>query len=217
MTLLDLLKLVRKHMQIVILIPILCAIIAGIVSWVFLPDLYTARVSMYILTKSSEAPETITNTDLTASQMITNDVSKLIKSDRVLNDAASSLQMSDLGSYTVSVGSETTTRVITLEVEGQSANAVAVIANAIAKATDEVAQEVMDLRSVNVVDMASEPLSPSGPPRVMYTGVALLAGLFLAIAIIVLLDILDTRVRNPEEIEELISIPVLGRIPVENK
>ena len=72
----------------------------------------------------------------------------------------------------------------------------------------------MDVRSVNVIDEAGEPQVPSGPPRVMYTTVALFAGLFVAMALVVLMDMLNTRVRNPEEIEELLGVPVIGRIPV---
>jgi capsular polysaccharide biosynthesis protein len=88
------------------------------------------------------------------------------------------------------------------------------VANAIAKVVDTVAREAMDLQSINVIDEAKEPTSPSGPPRTMYTGIAFLAGIFLALAIIVLLDVLDTRVRNPEEIQELLDIPVIGYIPI---
>ena len=47
----------------------------------------------------------------------------------------------------------------------------------------------------------------------MYTAVAFLAGLFAAVAIIVLLDMLNTRMRNPEELEDLLGIPTIGRIP----
>ena len=42
---------------------------------------------------------------------------------------------------------------------------------------------------------------------------AFLAGLFVAIAIVVLKDMLNTRVRSAEEVEEMLGIPVIGRIP----
>ena len=40
-----------------------------------------------------------------------------------------------------------------------------------------------------------------------------MAGLFVAIAIVVLMDMLNTRVRGAEDVEELLGIPVIGRIP----
>lgn len=213
MTLLELLKLIRKHLKLMIVLPIVCTLAVAAVSWLVLPNKYSASVSMYVLTKSGSDTEGITNTDLTASQMLTNDVATLIKSDRVTSDTASALQMSNLKSYDVTVTSQTTTRVITLTVTGESAQSVAIIANQLAKTTDSVAQEVMDLRSVNTIDQAIEPTAPSGPPRAMYTAVAFLAGIFLAIAVIVVLDMTNTRVRSAEEAEELLGLPIIGRIP----
>ena len=43
--------------------------------------------------------------------------------------------------------------------------------------------------------------------------VALLAGLFIAIAIVVVSDMLNTKVRNADEVEELLGLPVIGRMP----
>ena len=67
--------------------------------------------------------------------------------------------------------------------------------------------------SVNVIDVAEEPSSPSGPNRILYTAVAFLAGLFAAVACVVIMDMVNTRVRNAEDAEELLGIPVIGWIP----
>ena len=71
----------------------------------------------------------------------------------------------------------------------------------------------MEVESINPIDQAETPDQPSGPNRLLYTAVAFLAGLFLAIAIIVLMDMLNTKVRNAEDAEETLGIPVIGRIP----
>lgn len=215
MTLLELLQLMRKHVRLVVALPIVCALVAAIVSWAFLPNTYTASVSMYVLTSSSENQTSTLSTDLSASQMLTNDVAELIKSDRVLAQTARDLGMQEeeLAAYDLEVTSSTTTRLITLTVTGENSSAASAIANGIANTTDEVAQEIMDIEAINVIDEAATPDSPSGPPRTMYTAVAFLAGLFLAVAIVVLMDMLNTRIRKPEEIEELLELPVIGRIP----
>lgn len=213
MTLLELLKLLRKHLKLVIVLPILCAAATAAVSWLVLPNTYTSSTSMYVLTRANESNSALTNSDLSASQMLTNDVAKLIKSDRIENDTADKLQMSNLDGYKIQVSSETTTRVITVSVTGKSAQTAAIVANGLAETTDSVAREVMDIKSINVIDEAVEASSPSGPPRAMYTAVAFLAGIFLAIAIVVVMDMLNTRVRSADELEELLGVPVIGRIP----
>ncbi len=213
MTLLELLSLLRKHLRLVVALPVVCAVATAAFAWLVLPSTYTASVTMYVLTRSGEAESALTNSELSASQMLTNDVAKLVRSDRVEGDTAADLGMSSLKGYKVDVKNDANTRVITVSVTGESAHAVAVVANGLAKTTDSVAREIMEAKSVNVIDQAAEPQSPSGPPRAMYTAVALLAGLFLAVAVVVLMDMLNVRVRTPEEAGELLGLPVIGRIP----
>lgn len=213
MTLLELLQLIQKHLKLVVITPFACAFLAAVVSFGFLPDTYTATTSMYVLTKGENTPGSVSNSDLAASQMITNDVASLIKSDRVLKDTATALNMNSLADYDIAVKSETTTRVLSVSVEGEDAQSTAIIANGLAKNVSSVAQEVMSIQSINVIDEAATPEQPSGPNRPMYVLVAFLAGLFLAVAIVVLRDMMNTKVRGADDVEELLNVPVIGRIP----
>ena len=212
MTLLELIKLIRKHLALVVALPIVCAVATAAFAWLALPNQYSSSVSMYVLTKAS-AEGSLANTDLSASQQLANDVATLITDERVAEDTASALQMDSLKGYKISVASESTTRIVTLTVTGESAQSVAIIANQLAATSDSVAQEVMDVQAINAINEAKEPAAPSGPPRAMYTAVAFLAGIFLAVAIVVVIDMVNTRVRSAEEAEELLGLPVIGRIP----
>ena len=212
MTLLELIKLIRKHLALVVALPIVCAVATAAFAWLALPNLYSSSVAMYVLTKAS-AEGSLASTDLSASQQLANDVATLITDERVAEDTASALQMDSLKGYKISVASESTTRIVTLTVTGESAQSVAIIANQLAATTDSVAQEVMDVQAINAINEAKEPAAPSGPPRAMYTAVAFLAGIFLAVAIVVVIDMVNTRVRSAEEAEELLGLPVIGRIP----
>ena len=114
----------------------------------------------------------------------------------------------------MSVTSETTTRVISLSVTGASPDGAAAVANAMANSVSTVAQDVDAAQAVNVIDKAKVPTQPSGPNRKLYIAVAALAGLFVAVAIVVLLDMLNTRVRSVDDAVELLGVPVIGRFPV---
>ena len=215
MTLLELLQLMRKHLKLVILLPIVCALAMGVYSYAFMANTYTASTSMYVLAKQTSAnSDNATNySNLNASQMLANDVSTLLKSDRIAADTVKNLHLDSLKGYSTKVTSETTSRVITLSVTGTDPDTSAAIANEMASNVSKVAQQVMDVQSVNVIDQAVSPSSPSGPNRSMYIAVALLAGLFIAIAIVVVSDMLNTKVRNADEVEELLGLPVIGRMP----
>ena len=217
MTLLELFQLLRKHLRLVVALPVGCALIMAVVSFALMGNTYTAQTSMYILANSNTESQSTNYTDLTASQLLANDVATLLQSDRVEADAASSLGLTDLSDYKVSVTSETTTRVISLVVTGPDPQRVADVANEMASQVSVVAQDVQMADSINVIDEAVAPTSPSGPNRMLYIAVAFLAGLFLAIAIVVLMDMLNTRIRSAEDAEELLGVPVVGRIPAMKK
>ena len=217
MTLLELFNLLKKHLKLVILLPIACAIVVGIASVLVMSNKYTATTSMYILAQSGNDQTNSGYSDLTASQLIANDVATLLKSDSVVNSAAQKLGLKDLSDYSIDVTSETTSRVITLTVTGTDPADTAEVANALAAAVANVARDVKMADSINVIDEARTPDAPSGPNRPLYVAVAFLGGLFLAIAIVVLADMLNTRVRSSEELEEMLGIPVIGRMPAMKK
>ena len=211
MTLLELFQLLKKHLKLVITLPVVCAIVIGVVSFIIMDNTYTATTSMYILAKTDGGQ--MSYNDLSASQMLSNDIATLLDSDSVKSSAAKDLGLSDLDDYKIAVSSETTTRVITLSVTGTDAKETAQVARAMANSVSTVAQNVGAAQSINVIDEAKTPESPSGPKRLLYVAVAFLSGVFIAIAYVVLEDMLNTRIRGAEEAEELLGIPVVGRIP----
>lgn len=213
MTLLELLQLLRKHLKLVVALPLACMVVMGLASVLMMSDTYTATTDMYVLASSEGDTSSALSSDLSASQMLTNDVATLLQSDRVMSDAADRLRLKNLNGYDITVSSETTTRVITLSVTGPDPQGSANVANALAECVSDVAQQVMSVESVNVIDEAPVPDAPSGPNRLLYVAVAAMAGLFAAVAIVVLMDIIDTRVRSAEDAEELLGLPVIGRIP----
>lgn len=211
MALLELFQLLKKHLKLVITLPVVCAIVMGIASFAMMDNTYTATTSMYILAKTDGGQ--MSYNDLSASQMLSNDIATLLDSNSVKSGAAKDLGLSDLDDYKIAVSSETTTRVITLSVTGTDAKETAKVARAMANSVSTVAQNVGAAQSINVVDEAKTPESPSGPKSLLYVAVAFLAGVFIAIAYVVLADILNMRIRGAEEAEELLGIPVVGRIP----
>ena len=213
MTLLELLHLLRKHLKLVIALPLACMLAVGAYSYVVMPNTYSATVSMYVLVKQENASSNSLSSDLSASQMVTNDVATLLKSDRVVNETASALGLDSLKAYKTSITSSTTSRVLSLEVTGPDAEMAANVANKMADEVSSVAHDVMNVDSVNVVDSAKVPTAPSGPKRPLFMAIGLLGGLFVAVAIVVVSDMLNTKVCDEEELEELLGLPVIGRIP----
>ena len=211
LTLRELLNVLREHLALVVILPIVCAVVCA-VACLFLPNQYTASTTMYVLAQDEDSKETAYSS-ISASQMITNDVATLMKSARVASEAANKLGLASIGDYDIDVTSSTTTRVITLAVTGPDAQTAADVANALVSVTSDISQNVMNLQSVNAIDQASAPTHPSGPNRPMYIAVAFIAGLFVAIAICVLRETLNTKVRGDDDIKNLLDVPVIGHVP----
>lgn len=162
MTLLELFQLLKKHLKLVITLPVVCAIAMGIVSFVAMDNTYTATTSMYILAKTDDSGQMSYN-DLSASQMLSNDIATLLDSDSVKSGAANELGLTDLDDYKVSVSSETTTRVITLSVTGTDAKETAKVAKAMASSVSTVAQNVGAARASTLSTRLRPPKPPAAP------------------------------------------------------
>lgn len=215
MTLLELLRLLRSNLKLVVILPVVFALIMCSYSIVAMVDNYTAEVSIYALYKNENngTGQDVTYSDLNASQMLANDFVELADDGQVQNKVAQMLGMEDLDDYKVSINSSTTSRVIKIDVTGADPERTAAVANALAKVVGDTAVDVMSLDAVNVISQAETPEVPSGPNRLMYVAIAFLAGLFIAVAIVVVRDMLNTTLRSDEEAEELLGVPVIGRYP----
>lgn len=216
MTLRQFFALLHRHLGLMIALPVVLALAtAGVCA--FMPDQYTATTSMYVLTKNvSSADQSQSSTDLnnlSAGQLLANDVASIAKSDRVSADVAKQVGLKSLSGYRVDVESSTTSRIITLSVTGTSPRRAADIANAYVRTTATTAKRVMGQSAVNVVDTASVPTSPSGPRRTLYVAVALIVGVLLAAVIVVLADRMNTKARTDDEIQRVTGLPIVARFP----
>ena len=108
MTLLELFKLLKKHLALVVALPVVLAIATAGVSWGVLQNQYTATVSVYVLTSkdSESSSNTTAYNDLTASQLMANDIAMLAESATVKEKTAQSLGMDSLSGYKISVESQ---------------------------------------------------------------------------------------------------------------
>lgn len=67
--------------------------------------------------------------------------------------------------------------------------------------------------TARVAQAALVPESRSSPQPFRYAAIAALMALFLAIAMAYVLEALDTKIHNTDQIERLFGVPVLGEIP----
>jgi succinoglycan biosynthesis transport protein ExoP len=72
----------------------------------------------------------------------------------------------------------------------------------------------VDTNNISVVDLARAPGGPSSPKLLLNMLVALVAGVGLAGAVTLLLELLDEAVRTPDDVTAKLGLTVLGAIPM---
>lgn len=214
----DIFKAIFHHIVLVVIIPLFAVIAAAYVCWNVIPKTYTAETTLYVLTRSDT--ESLSYNELAVSTQLVNDYQELAESRRVLSGAAEMLGM-DFAQmkkeFDISVDSTTSTRLITLQVTGESAAQVANLANALAIQLSECILDVTNVENINVVDQAVPPTEPSGPKSLQIIAVAGAAGLFLSVIFAIILEMVNVKIQTREDVQEYLGVSVLAQIPFDNK
>ncbi len=74
--------------------------------------------------------------------------------------------------------------------------------------------EVQLSSNISIIDTALPPTAPNWPNRKVVALLANVAGIILAIGVVLLLETLDGTLRNATEVEKLVKLRVLGVLPV---
>ncbi|WP_270277520.1 Wzz/FepE/Etk N-terminal domain-containing protein [Streptococcus infantarius] len=213
----DVLYLLRKLWSkkfFIVFVGLLVGTITLLGSVFFIKPKYTSTTRIYVVSRSSDS--SLTNQDLQAGSYLVNDYKEVITSNEVLSSVISqenlSLSTSELSNM-ISVNIPTDTRVISISVEDTDAQEASDIANTIREVAAEKIKSVTKVDDVTTLESATKPSHPSSPNVKKNAVIGALAGTFLAIVGILVAEVLDDRVRRPEDIEETLGMTLLGVVP----
>ena len=198
----------------IIFIALIVGTIALLGSVFLVKPKYTSTTRIYVVSRSSDS--SLTNQDLQAASYLVNDYKEVITSNEVLSSVISqenlSLSTSELSGM-ISVSIPTDTRVISISVEDTDAQEAADIANTIREVAAEKIKSVTKVDDVTTLEAAEVASKPSSPNVKRNALLGALVGGFLAVVSILVLEILDDRVRRPEDVEEVLGMTLLGVVP----
>lgn len=213
----DVLYLLRKLWSrkfFIIFIALAVGLVALLGSIFFIKPKYTSTTRIYVVSRSSDS--SLTNQDLQAGSYLVNDYKEVITSNEVLSSVISqenlSLSTNELSDM-ISVDIPTDTRVISISVEDTDAQEASDIANTIREVAAEKIKSVTKVDDVTTLEAAEVASKPSSPNIKRNAALGALVGGFLAIVGILVLEVLDDRVRRPEDVEEVLGMTLLGVVP----
>lgn len=212
----DVLYLLRKIWSrkfFIIFIALVVGTIALLGSVFLIKPKYTSTTRIYVVSRTADS---ITNQDLQAGSYLVKDYQEVITSNEVLSSVIDkeklSLTPNELSSM-ISVTIPTDTRVISISVEDDNAQEATTIANTVREVAAEKIKAVTKVDDVTTLEAAEVPKEPSSPNIKRNTLIGVIAGGVLAVISIIILEVLDDRVRRPEDIEDVLGLPLLGIVP----
>lgn len=213
---LSLLKTIWKRKFLIILTALLTGILALGYSVFIAKPAYKSTTRIYVVNRQQGENPTLTNQDLQAGSYLVKDYKEIILSQDVLASVISELKLSgspsDLASK-VTVTVPTDTRIVSITVTHADPAETSRIANTLREVAAEKIIAVTKVSDVTTLEEAETPKTPSSPNIRRNTIIGVLAGGVLMVLVVVSVEILDDRVKKPEDIEETLGMTLLGVIP----
>ena len=217
---LSLVKILWRRKFLIVVTAFVMAIVAlGYSTFIIKPN-YTSTTRIYVVNRQANENSTLTNQDLQAGTYLVKDYKEIILSQdvlaKVIDDLKLNVQPSALAKK-INVTVPTDTRIVSIAVSDGDAKEAARIANSLRQIAAEKIIAVTKVSDVTTLEEAEVPNFPSSPNIRRNTLIGFLAGGFLISVVILVVEVLDDRVKKPEDVEEALGITLLGVVPNMNK
>ena len=210
------LKTLWKRKFSIVLVALVFAIAAFGYSAFLAKKEYQSTSRIYVVSRQNQDNNALTNSDLQAGSYLVKDYREIILSQNVLTQAIEELKL-DLTpaelSKKISVSVPTDTRILSITAKDGDPKEAARIANGLRNVAAEKIISVTKVSDVTTLDEAEVQQSPSSPNIRRNVLLGFIVGAGLMVVLLVVVEVLDDRVKRPEDIEELMGFTLLGVVP----
>ena len=210
------LKTLWKRKFSIVLVALVFAIAAFGYSAFLAKKEYQSTSRIYVVSRQNQDNNALTNSDLQAGSYLVKDYREIILSQNVLSQAIEELKLdmtpAEL-SKKISVSVPTDTRILSITAKDGDPKEAARIANGLRNVAAEKIISVTKVSDVTTLDEAEVPQSPSSPNIRRNVLLGFIAGAGLMVVLLVVVEVLDDRVKRPEDVEELMGLTLLGVVP----
>ena len=216
---LDIMLLLRRIWEkkvLIILVTLLFTVASLAVSIFVITPQYASTTKVYVVNQTKDEKKAITTQDVQLGSLLVKDYKEIILSNKVMEDAAeksgTGLTAKELAKK-VSVDAPKDTRIISITVQDKDPQVASDLANTVKEISADQIKEVTKIDDVTTLEEAKAATSPSSP-NILKNGILATAlGFILAVAGVVLFELLDDRVKRAEDIEETMGLVLLGVVP----
>lgn len=205
-----------------IFIVVITLAVAVLVSAIYAEVIKVPKYQSYttiVLTTSSETEgnsNSITQNDITLNQKLVSTYREIIKSRRVLDQVIENLGLDmkvEQLSGMISVTNEEDTELIKITVSCEEKALARDIANEIAKVFSNEIMEIYNIKNVSIIDKAIKSNNPYNMNTTKDVVIGAVIGIVLGLGIIFVMFYFDTTIKNAEEVQTKLGLPLLGVVP----
>lgn len=212
----QLLKILWKRKFLIALVAIVTGVVAFAYSSFIVKPEYTSTTRIYVVNRNQGDKSGLTNQDLQAGSYLVKDYREIILSQDVLEKVATDLKL-DLPSKGLASKIKVTvpadTRIVSISVTDRAPEEASRIANSLREVAAQKIISVTRVSDVTTLEEARPATSPSSPNIRRNTMIGFLAGAVVMIVTVLLIELLDTRIKRPEDVEDVMQIALLGVVP----
>ena len=204
----------------IILIIAIFLVIGLTYSFYFVSPKYKSETSLLIIKQDNANDNiTLTTSDLTLNQKLVATYQELVTSKTVLKKVINNLNLDmseEALKSSITVSSVKDTEMIKISVINADPDNAKIIASEVVSAFIDKVKEVYKTDNVNVIDEAEVPDEPCNINHTKDIIIFIAIGLVLAVVYVLILNMLDTTVKNKDRIEKELGLIVLSEIPLCN-
>ncbi|MBR3848824.1 MAG: hypothetical protein IKM21_05995 [Oscillospiraceae bacterium] len=204
------------HLKIIAAVAATLGIVFFLVSQFLLTPVYTSQTLLHVSNMTERKSSIVTTSDVQVSRELLDTCVVILNSRTVLDKVA---EQSGLD-YTaqqikgmISAQSVSSTEIFKISVTHTNPKEAQIIADTITRVAPAEFKRVLNGGAVSIVDYATYPVSPSSPNVSKNTVLGILLGAIVTAAFYILIEAMDTRVRDEFTLEEEFGLPIIGVIP----
>lgn len=214
----ELFQTIKKRLWLIVLLTVLATTVSGVVSYFLLTPIYQSSTQL-LVNQAKNDQGTVDVNQIRSNVEIISTYNVIIKSPAILDKVSQELNgqetFTTLNSI-ITVGPEGNSQVLKITVQHQDPVMAANIANITAEVFQSEVTTLMNVDNVTILSPAQigENPSPIKPQPVLNMAIAFVVGLMAGVGLAFLLEFLDNTIKNEQDVEKLLELPVLGSITV---
>lgn len=209
-------KILWKRKILVALVAIVAGALAFAYSAFIVKPEFTSTTRIYVVNRNQGDKPGLTNQDLQAGSYLVKDYREIILSQDVLEKVVSDLKL-DLTpkglANKIKVKVPVDTRIVSISVNDRVPEEASRIANSLREVAAQKIISITRVSDVTTLEEARPAISPSSPNIKRNTLIGFFVGLIAISVTVLLLELVDTRVKRPEDIEDALQMTLLGVVP----